>query len=173
MGFVFGELLKTKLGPISFMAGDQGLLRVSLQPLKQFKSDLGIEDHAPSLYGLEVIGIRLTEVNEYLCGLRKTFSIKIDWDAIKGFQLDVLKYVEQIPFGALITYGHISRQLGRPGSARAVGQALGANPMPIIIPCHRVISSDYKLNGYKHGLESKARLLGLEGHRVEGGRILR
>jgi len=78
----------------------------------------------------------------------------------------------EIPFGQYLTYGGIAHQLGKPGAARAVGRALRDNPMPIVIPCHRVIGSDGRLVGYEGGLDAKAFLLRLEGHNVASGRVV-
>lgn len=173
MGMTFGELTHAVLGPISFTAGDLGLLRVSFCSLVEFKEESGWGDSAPSLTGLEVIGSLLAEMNEYLFGIRKDFSVLIDWHSIPQFQRDVLKITAAIPYGEWRTYGEIAEQLGKPGAARAVGRALGSNPMPIVIPCHRVIGADSMLKGYINGLESKAFLLGLEGHQVAGHRLAR
>jgi methylated-DNA-[protein]-cysteine S-methyltransferase len=167
----FGELSQTPLGVISFMAGDQGLQRLVFAPLYKLKEDLKNKDNNPSLSGLEVVGTLLEELNEYFFGIRKTFSVMVDWNGIEGFQRQVLVYTASIPFGEVSTYGEIAKQLGKPGAARAVGQALHDNPMPIVIPCHRVLGANGELRGYAGGVEAKTFLLNLEGHKILDGRL--
>jgi len=171
LGITFGELTDTPVGVVSFVAGDAGLQKVSYQPLQMLKAELDLYETKPSFEGLEAIGLLLAEVNEYLFGIRKTFSVKIDWGVLEGFQRQVLSMTAEIPYGEVKTYGEIAANLGKPGAARAVGGALGRNPMPIVIPCHRVVGSGRRLVGYTGGLTTKAFLLGLEGHAIEDGRI--
>jgi O-6-methylguanine DNA methyltransferase len=82
---------------------------------------------------------------------------------VKPFQRAVLTAIQKIPFGETRSYGWVARAIGKPRASRAVGQALGANPIPIIIPCHRIIASDGSLGGYGGGLPLKRKLLTLEG----------
>jgi methylated-DNA-[protein]-cysteine S-methyltransferase len=174
LGLTFGELKETVFGPISIIAGDRGLQRVAFKPLTLLKSEDYSKQNEPSLKGLETIGTLLAEINEYLFGIRKNFSVDIDWDIMDDFQRDVLSLSNEIPYGDLWTYGEIARRLDKPKAARAVGRALGSNPMPIIIPCHRVIGSDNKLHGYSApgGVKIKAQLLEIEGRIVEGDRVI-
>jgi methylated-DNA-[protein]-cysteine S-methyltransferase len=167
----FAQLEETPIGPISFMAGDQGLRRVAFSNLMTFKESQPISDNAPSLKGLETLATLLIEMNAYLFGVQQTFSVDIDWDVVVGFQQQVLKITAEIPFGGVSTYGAIAEQLGKPGAARAVGVALSRNPLPIVIPCHRVVGSDQQLHGFIGGVEAKAFLLSLEGHTVINHRI--
>ncbi len=111
------------------------------------------------------VAAALRELDEYLRGARRTFSLPIDWDLLRPFQREVLKLVYAIPRGETRTYSEIAHQLRRPRAARAVGRANATNPMPIVIPCHRVIGADGKLHGYGggEGLKTKAWLLKLEG----------
>jgi O-6-methylguanine DNA methyltransferase len=105
------------------------------------------------------------EVYEYLNGDRTQFDLSVDLSQLSEFQKEVLLTTLEIPHGQIVTYSEIAKRLGNPKAARAVGQALGHNPVPIVIPCHRVIASNGSLGGYSagSGLESKARLLSLEG----------
>jgi len=105
------------------------------------------------------------QVQDYLNGKRNDFDISLDLNQLTNFQRQVLMATLKIPRGQLATYGEIAHQIGNPKSVRAVGQALGRNPMPIVIPCHRVIASDGSLGGYSGGggLETKVKLLRLEG----------
>ena len=102
------------------------------------------------------------QLEEYFAGRRREFDLTL---APRGtpFELAVWEELKKIPFGETRSYGEIAATLGRPGSARAVGRANGANPIPIVVPCHRVIGADGSLTGFGGGLEAKSRLLEIEG----------
>lgn len=104
------------------------------------------------------------QLMEYLHGERAAFELPIDWSVLPAFQAQVLRQAMAIPRGEVLTYGGLAQQIGKPKSARAVGRALGTNPMPIIIPCHRIVGANGNLTGYIGGLEMKAYLLRLEGY---------
>lgn len=171
MTVTFGTLLESPLGEISFYAGDNGLKRLAFMDLQALKEKENINDLFPSLQGMETIGILLSELNEYLFGIRKDFSVKIDWSVMGGFQREVLAFTANIPYGQVLTYGDVAKEVGKPGASRAVGGALGSNPLPIVIPCHRVIGADGGLRGYRGGIKTKAFLLALEGHNVENDKV--
>jgi len=103
------------------------------------------------------------ELAEYFTGRRARFDVRL---AARGtpFQHAVWQALLQVPFGATSTYGAIARAIGRPSAVRAVGAAVGANPIGIVVPCHRIIGRDGTLTGYASGLDRKAKLLALEGH---------
>lgn len=105
------------------------------------------------------------QVAEYLEGKRRKFALPIDWSAMSDFQQRVLQAVMAIPYGQRRTYGEIAAQVGAPQAPRAVGRANATNPVPLIIPCHRVVGSDGKLHGYggAGGLRTKQWLLDMEG----------
>jgi methylated-DNA-[protein]-cysteine S-methyltransferase len=105
------------------------------------------------------------QLSEYFAGKRRTFEIDL---APRGtaFQQAVWKELLNVPYGDTITYAELARRIGRPSSVRAVGAANGANPIPVIIPCHRVIGSNGTLTGYGGGIERKQWLLALEGRRL-------
>lgn len=104
------------------------------------------------------------ELEEYFSGRRSTFEVPVDLSVMSDFERRVLRTLEAaVPFGEVIPYGELARRIGRPGAARAVGNALGKNPVAIVVPCHRVIRSDGSLGGYTGGLEFKRRLLTIEG----------
>jgi O-6-methylguanine DNA methyltransferase len=104
----------------------------------------------------------LTQLREYFSRIRREFDLRLDARGT-AFQKAVWAEVARIPYGATTTYGEIAQRIGRAGAARAVGAAVGANPLPILIPCHRVIGAGGSLTGYGGGLEIKAALLRLEG----------
>jgi methylated-DNA-[protein]-cysteine S-methyltransferase len=107
-----------------------------------------------------------TQLREYFAGTRRAFELEL---APYGtpFQLRVWRALCDIPYGAVRNYGDIARAIGQPGAARAVGQANGCNPLPIVVPCHRVIASDGTIGGYSGGLAIKHRLLALEGAELD------
>jgi methylated-DNA-[protein]-cysteine S-methyltransferase len=107
------------------------------------------------------------DLTRYCTGASVSFrKYAVDLEAIPPFLRQVLLATRAIPFGQLRTYGWLAAQTGRPGAARAVGQAMARNPLPIIIPCHRVVASNGGLGGFGGGLELKRKLLSLEGVKV-------
>jgi methylated-DNA-[protein]-cysteine S-methyltransferase len=112
----------------------------------------------------------LRELRDYLAGRIRTFVVPVDLHGVTSFQSRVYDRLLKIPFGQVVTYGRIAQDLGAPhsGAARAVGQSVGANPVPILIPCHRVVGADGRLTGFGGGLRRKAALLRLEGVEVDG-----
>jgi methylated-DNA-[protein]-cysteine S-methyltransferase len=104
-----------------------------------------------------------SELNEYFGGQRARFDVPLDWGSMAPFQRAVLEATATVPFGHVDTYAGIARKIGKPGATRAVGNALGRNPIPVIVPCHRVIRSDATIGGYTGGLGIKHRLLAIEG----------
>jgi methylated-DNA-[protein]-cysteine S-methyltransferase len=101
------------------------------------------------------------QLKEYFAGNRREFSLRLDMRGTP-FQKDVWEALLAIPFGETRSYGQIAKQIGRPSASRAVGAANGSNPIPIVVPCHRVIGSTGKLTGFGGGLDVKEKLLGIE-----------
>jgi methylated-DNA-[protein]-cysteine S-methyltransferase len=101
------------------------------------------------------------QLGEYFAGKRREFDLDLA-PVGTDFQLRVWQALSEIPYGAVRNYGDIARAIGQRGAARAVGQAVGGNPLPIVIPCHRVIASDGTIGGYSGGLSIKHRLLAIE-----------
>ncbi|MGH9318473.1 MAG: methylated-DNA--[protein]-cysteine S-methyltransferase [Vicinamibacteria bacterium] len=128
--------------------------------------DLGRDGSAFAEFETEPAGARHRDIQrqlrEYFEGKRRVFSLDL---ALEGsdFQKGVWEAVARIPYGRTASYGEIAHLIGRPKASRAVGAANGANPIPIVIPCHRVIGSNGSLTGYGGGLPLKRRLLALEG----------
>ena len=102
------------------------------------------------------------ELADYLAGARSYFSVPVDLSTVAPFQRDVLDAAREIPFGDVRSYRWIAETIGSPKAVRAVGTALGKNPVPIIVPCHRVLRTDGTLGGYAFGLDMKSRFLALE-----------
>jgi len=102
------------------------------------------------------------ELDEYFAGTRQDFEVPLDWQLTRGFGRRVLEATARIPFGSVSTYKAVAAQAGSPRASRAAGNALGANPIPIIVPCHRVLHTTGGLGGYTGGLHRKQLLLGIE-----------
>ncbi len=117
------------------------------------------------VYAPEKLNDVSEQLGEYLRGERSSFQLPVDLSGMTPFQQAVLNEVARVPRGEVVTYGELARRIGKPRAARAVGQALGRNPVPIVVPCHRVIASDGSLGGYsgRRGIETKEALLSLEG----------
>jgi methylated-DNA-[protein]-cysteine S-methyltransferase len=103
------------------------------------------------------------ELDEYFAGRREHFETALDWQLTRGFGRRVLQATAQIPFGSVSSYKEIATSAGTPRGSRAAGNALGANPLPIIVPCHRVLRTGGGLGGYTGGLQRKRTLLTVEG----------
>jgi methylated-DNA-[protein]-cysteine S-methyltransferase len=108
------------------------------------------------------------ELDQYFAGRRRQFELPLDWQLSRGFGRRVLEATARIPYGTTATYKHVATEAGNARAYRAAGNALGSNPIPIIVPCHRILHSGGGLGGYTGGLERKRVLLGVEGlQRVE------
>jgi methylated-DNA-[protein]-cysteine S-methyltransferase len=103
------------------------------------------------------------ELEEYFSGQRRRFDVPLDWQLMRGFRRRVLEATARIPFGSVSTYRQVATEAGSPRGSRAAGNALGANPIPIMVPCHRILHSSGGLGGYTGGLERKRMLLAIEG----------
>ncbi|MDE3133999.1 MAG: methylated-DNA--[protein]-cysteine S-methyltransferase [Acidobacteriota bacterium] len=114
-------------------------------------------DHRPEQFAEAV-----DQLGEYFAGIRRSFALELDLDAGTPFQRDVWRQLQGIPYGQTISYTELANRLGRPDRVRAAGAAVGRNPLPIIVPCHRVIGADGKLTGYLGGLHRKQALLDSE-----------
>ena len=116
----------------------------------------------------EALSLVFGEFDDYFSGQKQRFSTPVDLRNLSEFTVRVLHEVRRIPFGELRSYGEIARRIGFPGASRAVGKALNRNPIPIIVPCHRVISHRRQLYGFSGGILLKQKLLCIEGHSVPG-----
>ena len=148
------------IGKITAFCTENGISRIHIGALP---ADIPIE-----LTGNELLDRCRLQVNEYFAGERKAFDLPLDWRSLKGFQSGVLRITLEIPYFEVLTYGDIAKRLGKPAASRAVGGALAQNPLPILIPCHRVVSASGHLTGFSaaDGIISKSWLLKLEGHTI-------
>ena len=161
-------LERSPIGPVFVGVTSRGLcsVRFGLSE-RQFVDSLRREIRADPVRSAARAGAAARQVGEYLAGRRTAFDVPVDLSASTDFQRQVLLAACQIPRGQVRTYSDLARQIGRPKAARAVGQALGSNPVPIVVPCHRVLAADGSLRGYSGGggIATKERLLRLEGAR--------
>ncbi|MFO7652804.1 MAG: methylated-DNA--[protein]-cysteine S-methyltransferase [Candidatus Krumholzibacteriia bacterium] len=163
------SLLLTVVGPLLALASDRGLLRLRfLREVCEYRTEAraAVSAHGPDARPCEdpaCFAPLVRQLGEYFAGQRRAFDVPLD---LRGsvFQRDVFGALLEIPHGQLRTYTQVAAMLGRPHAARAVGQAVGANPVPIVVPCHRVVGADGDLVGFGGGMDLKARLLRLEGH---------
>jgi methylated-DNA-[protein]-cysteine S-methyltransferase len=157
------HLADTRAGPLTIWVSPTGVRRIEFGALPR-GSNTTPEDAWPPL-----LRKAMNQIEEYFAKERRTFELAIDFpDSISPFQREVYERLLTIEYGHVASYGQVARDVGKPDMARAVGQAVGANPIPIVVPCHRVVASDGSLTGFGGGLRAKAALLKLEGIDVTG-----
>jgi methylated-DNA-[protein]-cysteine S-methyltransferase len=161
-----GDTGNSPLGNLWLAASEDGLVAVEFDmSQRRFADYIQARFKRPARYDPKRLVTEIRQMREYLRGKRREFTFPIDWSVLKPFQRAALEATYAIPFGETRTYGELAHQIGRPRAARAVGRAEATNPMPLIIPCHRVVGADGKLHGYGggEGLPTKEWLLKLEG----------
>lgn len=158
------RIVDSPVGPLLVAATDQGLVRVAyaneghdavLQQLADKISPRIL--HAPTR--LDTVA---RELDEYFAGIRRTFDIALDWRLSAGFRSTVLHRLPEIGYGHTASYAAVAQLAGNPKAVRAVGTACATNPLPVVVPCHRVVRSDGAMGGYLGGVEAKRVLLDLE-----------
>jgi len=153
----------TGWGRLNLAATSNGLCGVSLrEPYREFLRWLASKGYDVRHGADEVLTEALKQLNEYFAGVRKEFKLPLDLNGTP-FQLRVWETVSRIPYGEVRSYRLVAEEAGFPNAYRAVGNAVGGNPVTIIIPCHRVVRSDGTLGGYGGGEDLKKKLLTLEG----------
>lgn len=158
------RVVDSPVGPLLLAATERGLVRVAYAN----------EDHDAVLNTLaDRVSPRILlaparldavsrELDEYFAGTRRTFDVPLDWQLSAGFRNTVLRHLAEIGYGRTASYAAVARLAGNPKAVRAVGSACATNPMPVVVPCHRVVRSDGAMGGYLGGLEAKRTLLTLE-----------
>jgi methylated-DNA-[protein]-cysteine S-methyltransferase len=153
------DVIDSPVGDLHIAATTRGLCRIS------YRGD-DWEDQLARTFGVRVLRAPLDEVrrelDEYFEGRRREFDLPIDL-RVAPFYEDVLRELARVPYGSTDTYGALARRAGRPKAARAVGTIMNRNPIPIVLPCHRIVGANGSLTGYAGGLDVKRRLLELEG----------
>ena len=153
------------IGDLLVAVTPKGLVRVGFadEPRDEVLGELAREVSPRILESAAATDEVRRELDEYFTGGRIRFDVKVDRRLIRGNAREVLTATRRVPFGRTTTYGELAARIGKPKAARAVGNALGSNPIPIVIPCHRVLQAGGALGGYAGGLARKERLLTLEG----------
>jgi len=158
------DLVDSPLGQLLVAASDRGILRISY--------DANVEEHVDWLSRVAGRNVLRTtravepvrrELDEYFEGRRHAFDLSVDLREVTPFTERVLLELARVPFGQTATYSELATRAGNPKAARAVGMTMNRNPIPIVLPCHRVIGADGSLVGYAGGLDRKVALLTLEG----------
>ena len=155
---LFCDTLDTPLGTLTLEASERGLSSIRFPNRPKSITVRMIRNN--------VIKLAKRELTAYFSSQLKEFSVPLDWHGT-AFQESVWRALTAIPYGETVTYADIARAIGRPQSARPTGGAVGRNPLPIIVPCHRIIGSDRTLTGFTGGLKIKVALLELEGRLIE------
>jgi methylated-DNA-[protein]-cysteine S-methyltransferase len=153
------DIVDTPIGELLVAATDRGLARI------HFDVD-GQEEVLARLFGNRVLRSPIDDVrrelDEYFEGRRRDFDLPLDLRVVP-FNAEVLGELARVPYGTTTTYGALAAKVGRPRAARAIGTVMNRNPIPIVLPCHRVIGANGSLTGYGGGLDRKLQLLQLEG----------
>ncbi len=162
------DVADSPIGPLLVAATDRGLCRISFSPDPEEELDALARTFGNRVLRSPgpVAEIR-SELDDYFEHRRRDFDLPLDLRALAPFQRLVLEELARVPYGETATYGGLAARIGSPRAARAVGGALNRNPIPIVLPCHRVLGSTGSLVGYAGGIERKRALLALEGGRPQ------
>jgi methylated-DNA-[protein]-cysteine S-methyltransferase len=153
------------VGPLLLVATERGLVRLAYL---NGEDESKVLEHLATKVSPRVLAAPRKldeprrELDQYFAGARQRFEVPLDWQLTRGFARRVLEATARIPYGATSTYKQMATQAGNPNASRAAGNALGSNPIPIIVPCHRILHSTGGLGGYTGGLEIKRLLLAVE-----------
>jgi methylated-DNA-[protein]-cysteine S-methyltransferase len=161
---------ESPLGPLTVMVTRRGLVRLSYpgEGIAAQLDELAERVSPRILEAPERTDAVRRQLDEYFEGERRTFEVPIDWRLVGGFAGEVLRATARIPFGSVSSYRDVAAEAGSPKAYRAAGNALGSNPIPIVVPCHRVLHAGGGLGGYTGGLDRKRFLLRLEGALAPG-----
>ena len=154
---------KTWFGPLSLAATERGICRLALPPTREqqrFQTWCSSRTVKPRI-GVPLLAQARQELTEYVDGTRRTWTVPLDVDGSTFFQ-EVWTVLCRIPYGQTLTYRQLAEDAGRPRAFRAAGAACAANPVPLIIPCHRAVGSNGSLRGFGGGLDMKRALLDME-----------
>ena len=152
------------VGTLLLAGTDAGLVRVAYAAEDHEKVLQSLADRISPrvLAAPERLDMAARELDEYFAGRRHEFDLALDWRLSAGFRRDILGRIRGIGYGHTATYASLARAAGNPKAVRAVGGACATNPLPVVVPCHRVLRTDGTLGGYIGGLDAKRTLLGLE-----------
>ncbi len=162
----FGSV-SSPVGPIFVGMTDQGLCDVSFGQPSESAYRGRLQAWSPDVWrDDDGVADATGQLDAYFSGRLTRFTLPVDLRQVTPFTAKVLRAADGVGFGKVTSYGRLARAIGSPGASRAVGGALGRNPVPIVIPCHRVLASGGRLGGFTGGLDTKRALLRLEGHDV-------
>lgn len=159
------DLVDSPIGPLLVGATSRGLCRISFDADRDPDAEL---ERLADRFGARVLRVPRQldavrrQLDDYFEGRRRAFKLEVDLTGVPAFQHEVLRELALVPYGETATYGGLAQRIGRPRAARAVGGALNRNPVPIVLPCHRVVGASGSLVGYAGGLDRKRVLLDLE-----------
>jgi len=158
------DVVESPVGPLLMAATERGLCRISFNPDPERQLDRLAREYGPRvLRSSAAVEAAHRQLDEYFAGSRRGFELEFDLRASAPFAHRVLDELARVPFGETTTYGALANRVGAPRAARAVGTVMNRNPLPIVLPCHRVVGSNGSLTGYGGGLHVKEHLLRLEG----------
>ena len=158
------DVVDSPIGPLLVAATGRGLCRVWFRPDPEQQIDSLARAFGPRvLRSHATVEGAQRQLDEYFAGRRESFELDVDLRATAPFARTVLDELARVPYGQTTTYGTLAAKVGAPRAARAVGTVMNRNPIPIVLPCHRVVGANGSLTGYAGGLELKERLLRLEG----------
>ncbi|WKK62075.1 methylated-DNA--[protein]-cysteine S-methyltransferase [Corynebacterium sp. P3-F1] len=152
--------IDSPIGRIGVVVSPAGVAKVL------FESD-DIDAEREKIGAEAVVPLAAAQLSEYFSGQRREFTVPLDFRFATGFREEVLRELARVPYGQTTTYRELAKKVGNPKAVRAVGGACANNPLPLLVPCHRVLRVDGELGGYRGGSEMKRFLLGLEGIDVE------
>ena len=158
------DIVDSPIGSLLVAATDRGLCRVWFKPDPEEQLDSLARAFGPRvLRSHATVAGAERQLDEYFAGRRESFELDVDLRATAPFARTVLEELARVPYGQTTTYGTLAARVGAPRAARAVGTVMNRNPIPIVLPCHRVLGANGSLTGYAGGLALKERLLRLEG----------
>jgi methylated-DNA-[protein]-cysteine S-methyltransferase len=161
------DVTDSPVGPLLVAVGERGLCRISFDPEPERETET-----LARAFGVRVlrsprpVDEARRQLDDYFERRRTSFDLPVDIERLTPFNRAVLELLARVPYGTLTTYGALAGEAGKPRAARAVGSVMNRNPIPIVLPCHRVVGSTGSLVGYAGGLERKEALLELEGVRA-------
>jgi methylated-DNA-[protein]-cysteine S-methyltransferase len=158
------DLVDSPLGALFVATTPRGLCRIAYDAEPEQQLDRLARSHGTRvLRAPRALDEVKRELDDYFEGRRQEFELELDLRLVDGFQQTVLRELAGVPYGQVTTYGSLAAKAGRPRAARAVGTIMNRNPVPIVLPCHRVVGANGSLTGYGGGLDRKQALLKLEG----------
>ncbi|MFD4869058.1 methylated-DNA--[protein]-cysteine S-methyltransferase [Streptomyces sp. NPDC058412] len=165
-------VVASDIGPLLLAATPEGLVRVEFHAtpdrvekmIGPLVSRLGADARRPARGEEVLLAEPIRQLTAYFAGTLRRFELPLDWRLSSGFNRQVLQELDRtVPYGSVVGYGELAARAGQPGAAQAVGNAMGSNPLPLVVACHRVVENDGGIGGFGGGVETKRQLLALEG----------